>query len=187
MAILHVGPTNIKDGMNKQHIITALFITALMVGCQKRTSDYVEASSISKGGLARNAKEMRKINGQEIKIWGFVDRSNIYGVDGAKKILEDWWSGDGPNATTWSFNLKANEDDEAGHSFSVHVPNDPWRDDLLKVFLANARAQRPTKVFVKGKIFTFDAPTNFRRFTGLYMELQSSQDISLEFSGTSDR
>jgi hypothetical protein len=120
-------------------------------------------------------------------LWGFVDHCNIFGDDGAKKILEDWWSGDGPSAMTWSFNLKANVDDEAGHSFSVRVPNDAWRDDLLKVFLVDARGKKPTKVFVKGKIFTFDAPTNVGRFTGLYMELQSSKDIALELSGESNR
>ncbi len=48
---------------------------------------------------------MHKVHGQEIMVWGFVDHSNIYGDDGAKKILEDWWSGDEPSATTWSFNL----------------------------------------------------------------------------------
>ncbi len=49
-----------------------------------------------------------------------------------KLILGDWWSGEGPDATTWRFNLKAEADDEVGHSFPVHVPNDPGRDDLLR-------------------------------------------------------
>jgi len=50
---------------------------------------------------------------------------------------------------------------------------------VLGVFIANARAEKPTKVYVKGKVFTFDAPTNVRDFNGLYIELQSSQDIRL--------
>jgi hypothetical protein len=150
-----------------------------MTGCQEQRGDYIAASSISKGGLARNAKEIRKINGQEIKIWGFVDHGNIYGDEGVKAILQDWWSGVGPSAATWSFNLKAREDDQTGHSFRVRVPNDPLRDSLLRVFIADARAQRPTKVYVRGKIFTFDMPTNVATHTGLTMELESSKDIWL--------
>lgn len=121
---------------------------------------------------------MRKMQGQEIKVWGFVDHSNLYGDEGAKKILENWWSGAGPSATTWRFNLMAKEQDE-GRSFSVQVPNDQGRDELLRVFLADAKAQKPTRVFVKGKIFSFEAPTNGITLTGLYMVVQSSQDIRL--------
>jgi hypothetical protein len=84
-----------------------------------------------------------------------------------------------PDAATWCFDLKARENDEAGHSFAVHVPADDGRDDLLRAFLADARAQRPTRVFLKGRLFTFDAPTNVATRSGLYMQLQSSQDILL--------
>lgn len=120
------------------------------------------------------------MHGREIKVWGFVDHRNMYGDDGARKLLEDWWSGVGPSVTAWRFNLQAREDDEAGRSLAVHVPNDPGRDELLRAFLADARAGKPTKVFVKGKIFTFAAPANLRRYTGLYMEVQSSRDIGFQ-------
>jgi hypothetical protein len=168
----------VKKGAYVEKIIRFFIYLALIMlinssvttGCHEQRGNYIAASSISKNGFAINGDEMRKEHGQEIMVWGFVDHSNIYGDDGAKKILEDWWSGDGPNATTWSFNLKANEEDEAGRSFPVRVPNDPGRDDLLKAFLADARAHRPTRVFVKGKLFTFDAPANVRRFTGLSIE-----------------
>ena len=160
--------------------ILILVVTAFLVGCGGQIGDYSAASSISKDGFARNAKELREIHGQEVKLWGFVDHSNLYGDEGAREILEDWWGGDGPSAATWRFNLKAKEDDRAGHSFAVHVPNDQGRDDLLKAFLTDARAQRSTKVFVKGRIFTFNAPTNTSLPTGMYMELQSSNDVLLE-------
>ena len=166
--------------MNRYLILIVLVITASLAGCNEQMGDYMAGSSISKNGFARDGEEMRKVDGQEVKIWGFVDHGNMYGDEGVKEILGDWWSGDGPNATTWRFNLKAKEDDADGHSFSIFVPNDEGRDDLLKVFLADARAQKPTKVFVKGRIFTFDAPTNALPLTGLYMELQSSHDILLE-------
>ncbi len=167
--------------MNKYlSLIIILIVTTFLAGCNEQVGDYMAASSISRDGFARDEKEMRELDGQEVKIWGFVDHANMYGDEGAKGVLEDWWSGDGPSATTWRFNLKAREDDEAGHSFPVHVPNDPGQDDLLNVFLADARAQKPTKVFVKGRIFAFDAPTNALPLTGLYLELESSYDILLE-------
>ena len=160
-----------------KYLAIMLVAALLLVGCSEQIGDYISASSISKDGFARDAEALRKMDGQEIKIWGFVDHSNMYGDEDVKTILEDSWSGDGPNADTWRFNLKARADDEAGHSFSVQVPNDEGRDDLLRVFLADARAQRPTKVFLTGKIFTFEAPTNAAPLTGLYMEAQSSRDV----------
>ena len=162
-------------------IVIMLVVTAFfLVGCSEQIGDYTAASSISENGFARDEKQMRELDGQEIRIWGFVDQANMYGDEGAKEILGDWWSGDGPSATTWLFNLKAREDDEAGQSFAVQVPNDAGRDDLLKVFVADAKAQKPTRVFLTGRIFTFAAPSNAVSRTGLYMELQSSHDILLE-------
>jgi len=166
--------------MNLRLGLVLLVITALPVGCDERTSDYIAVSSISQHGFARSPEEMRKVHGRVIKLWGFVDHGNLYGDDGAKKILEEWWSGEGPGTTSWRFNLMAKVDDGTGRSFAVHVPNDQRRDDLLKAFLADARGGRPTRVFVQGRIFTFDAPTNVVPLTGLYMELRSSQDILLQ-------
>ena len=165
--------------MNRRFTRIMYFIAALMCGCNDQIGDYIAASSIGAKGFARNSVEMRKAHGQEIKIWGFVDHSNMYGNHDARTILGDWWSGDGPSPTTWRFNLKAEQDDEAGDSFPIIVPNDQGRDELLKVFVADARAEKPTKVYVKGKVFTFNAPTNVSVLTGLYIELQASQDIRI--------
>ena len=167
----------------KYLIFFTLIISLLLAGCVPQGGDYVPASSISQNGFARNGQATPIVSGQEIKLWGYVDHGNLYGDEGVRKILEEWWSGEGPTATTWRFNLKANADDEIGRSFAVHVPNDAGRDALLKQFLADAQAQKPTRVFVKGKLFTFDAPTNEATLTGLTMELQSSDDISFEPPG----
>jgi hypothetical protein len=166
--------------MKKCPSLIMLVVTVLLVGCSRQIGDYTAASSISKNGFARDAAAMRMLDGQEIKVWGFVDSGNIYGDAGAKAILGDWWSGDGPDATTWRFNLKADASDKVGDSFSVLVPSDPGRDELLKAFVADANAQKPTKVFVKGKLLTFDAPTNTGALTGLTMAVGSSNDILLE-------
>jgi hypothetical protein len=104
----------------------------------------------------------------------------MYGDKGAREILGDWWSGEGPDATTWRFNLKARADDDTGQSFAVHVPNDAGRNDLLRAFVADARAQRPTRVFITGRLTTFEAPSSDRVRTGLTIEVQSSNDVSPE-------
>jgi hypothetical protein len=126
--------------MNRYLGIIPLVIASLLIGCDGRIGDHLVASSISENGFARDAKEILEARGRKIKLWGFVDHGNIYGDVGAKKILGDWWSGDGPDAATRRFDLKAREDHEVGHSLAVHVPNDSGRDGLLTVLLADARA-----------------------------------------------
>jgi hypothetical protein len=49
-----------------------------------------------------------------------------------------------------------------------------------RAFVADARVQRPTRIFVTGRLFTFEAPTNATTYQGLYVEVQSSQNIRLE-------
>ena len=166
--------------MNKNTILIMLVLIANLVGCNRQIGDYSAASFISKDGFARYEQQVIALQGKEVKVWGFVDHSNLYGDESAKAVLQDWWSGNGPDASIWRFNLKAEENDAAGHSFAVYIPNDPGRDNLLRVFLADAQAQRPTKVFVTGKLYTYEAPTNTSSQTGIYLEVQSSNDILLE-------
>lgn len=153
-----------------------LVISVLAAGCDEPIGEYVAASSISKGGFTRTTLSPIK-NGQNIQLWGFVDYGNLYGDEGAKAVLGDLWGGEGPSPETWRFNLKAHQQDPVGYSFAVVVPNDRARNAILKVFAANAKTQKPTKVFLKGRIFTFNAPTNIAEPTGLYLELESSDDI----------
>jgi hypothetical protein len=151
-----------------------------LAGCIGQTGDFMPASAISGNGFARDGAAMRALDGQVVKLWGFVDPGNVYGDAGAHEILGDWWSGPGPDAATWRFDLKANADDATGHSFAVHAPNDPGRDDLLERFVADAQAQQPTKVFVTGKLYTFAAPANIAVRTGLTMAVSSSAAILLD-------
>ena len=141
---------------------------------------YTAASSLTKNGFAKDGEQMRGLDGQMMKLWGYVDHGNLYGDEGAKAILGDWWSGAGPDTSTWRFNLKADAGDATGESFAVNVSNDAGRDDLLLAFVADAQAGRPSKVFVSGRLATFDAPSSDRVRTGLIMEVQSSDDILLE-------
>jgi hypothetical protein len=161
-------------------LLATLLASLFLVACQQPVGDYVAASSLSRNGFARDGAALRGADGQEVKLWGFVDHGNLYGDEGAKAILGDWWSGDGPDASTWRFNLKAQADDAVGDSFAVTVPNDAGRDDLLRQFAADAQAGRPTKVFVTGRLATFDAPSSDGVRTGLTMDVQSSGDIFIE-------
>ncbi len=141
--------------------------------------DTIAASDLTRNGFAIDDEQALALDGQEIKLWGYVDHSNLYGDDSARAVLGDWWSGEGPDATTWRFNLKAHADDAVGKSFAVTVPNDAGRDALLRQFVADARAQQPTKVYVTGRLTTFAAPSGDRVRTGLMLDVQSSSDISV--------
>ena len=121
--------------MKKLFFLIILVITSL-TGCSHQTDDYIAVASFSKDGFARDDKQIIELYGKEIKIWGFVDHTNLYGDGGTRTILEDWWSGYGPDASTWRFNLKARENDEAGHSFPVYVPNDQGRELCLSAHQA---------------------------------------------------
>lgn len=165
--------------MHKFLFRTLLAVILPLVGCRDGTDGYIAAAEISERGFARNGEAMRDTESREIRIWGYVDHGNLYGDAGARAILGDWWSGEGPGPTAWRFNLKARKDDAVGQSFPVSVPNDAGRDAVLNVFLADARAGRPTKVFLKGRLSGFDAPTQGGLLTGLYLELQSSREIHL--------
>ena len=165
--------------MKKCLLLIMLIFTAVMGGCDAPVGDYLPASAISRNGFAWDAASVGRIEGQAVKLWGYVDHANLYGDDGAREILGEWWSGPGPSAAAWRFNLKARAEDGAGQSFAVHVPNDAGRDELLRIFRADAESGRPTRVFVTGRLATFDAPTNAADRTGLVLETESSQDILL--------
>ena len=121
----------------------------------------------------------RRLDGHTIRVSGFVDHANLYGDRGAREILGDWWSGEDSNPATWRFNLKAHPNEKAGHSFAVHVRNDPGRRSLLSAIVEDARAGRATRVYVTGTLNTFDAPTNTVAKTGLYLEVGASSGVVL--------
>ena len=87
-------------------ILAALVVMTYLTGCNNSIGDYMASSSISEDGFAKDEQQIRELHGQEVKVWGFVDHSNLYGDEDAKEILEDWWSGYGPDSSIWRFNLK---------------------------------------------------------------------------------
>jgi len=166
--------------MHKKIGFFLLLVVILVVGCTNQIGGYEAAYSISKKGFTKNLDSFGEMEGQVVQLWGYVDQGNIYGDEETKMILGDWWSGYGPSSTKWQFNLKARSNDKTGESFAVIVQNDEGRDDLLRAFLADANAQKATKVFLRGRISTFDASSNLQKLQGIILEVQSSNDILLE-------
>ena len=151
-----------------------------LAGCGDRVGEYLAVSAIARGGLVSDERTVAKMHGREVRLWGFVDQGNLYGDAEAKRVLGEWWSGQAPDPDHWRFDLKAQADDPVGRSFSVLVPNDAGRKDLLDHLLADAQARRATKILVTGRLFTFHAPTHILDRSGLYLQLRSSQDIRLD-------
>jgi len=162
-----------------RHVLLVVVLLSI-AGCVQPSDGYLPATAIARNGFLIDQPAGAEAAPREIKVWGFVDHGNLYGNDEAKEILREWWGGEGPDVRSWRFDLKGAADDAVGRSFPVHVPNDVGRDDLLRRFVADARAERPTKVFVTGSMSTFHAPTQALDLTGLYLQLRSSQDIRLE-------
>lgn len=151
-----------------------------LVACDDSPQSYIAAADLTRQGFVRDEDAARRLDGQTIRIWGFVDHANLYGDGGTREILGEWWSGGASAPATWRFNLMAYRDDKAGHSFAVHVRNDPGRDGLLKAIVADARAGRATKVYVTGTLRSFRAATNMVTRTGLYLEVPGSDGIALD-------
>jgi len=157
-----------------------LAVAAALNGCDNRVEGYVAASSISRNGFARNAAALRGAEGQVIRVWGYVDPANIGTVDAESTIDQDGRKVPAHGLAIWSFNVKARQSDQAGHSFAVHVPEDARAAGIRELLMAESREGKSTVVFLKGRLFTFDAPTNTGRLTGLYLVLESSRDLLLE-------
>ena len=168
-----------RIGARTSHQVAgAVLVAALgLAGCNGQIGEYLPLSEIVRNGFVGDEGEVEELRGRELRLWGFVDQGNLYGDADAKRVLGEWWSGDGPDADTWRFNLKAKSSDPVGRSFAVLVPNDEGRECRLQRFATDARARRATKVFVTGRLFTFHAPTQTLDLTGVYLRLSSSQDI----------
>ncbi|WP_139556535.1 hypothetical protein [Methylotetracoccus oryzae] len=159
--------------------IATLAGSFVVAGCWVPSDGYISAVEISKHGFERSADDVRRLEDRDVRVWGFVDHGNLYGDAGVRRVLADYWSGEGPNPNTWRFGLKAAEDDPVGQSFPVHVRNDAGRDALLATFRADAESGRPTRVFLRGRLRTYAAPTNYRSLTGIVIEVASSSAIDL--------
>jgi hypothetical protein len=155
----------------------------VLAGCSAPADRYLAAAAISEKGFASSTEELRLLRGRDVRVWGFVDHGNLYGDADARRVLGDYWSGDGPNPAMWRFGLKAEQDDPVGHSFPVDVRSDAGRDALLAAFRADAESGRPTRVFLQGRLKTYAAPTQFRSLTGIVIEVPSSSAVRLYAPG----
>ena len=139
-------------------------VTLMTSGCSRWIDDFAPATSISNRGFATRSAVAKYANGSAVKIWGYVDYGNI-AYD--------------PASTHWSFKLKANAKDAVGESFRIRAPKDSGHQELIKRFRSSEAAGKSTTVLVEGKLYTFDAPTNFKMLTGLYVETSKSDAIRI--------
>lgn len=160
-----------------------LLAATVLAGCIERVGEYLPVAAIAHNGFLSDERTVAEMQGRNVRLWGFVDQGNLYGDADAKRVLGEWWSGEGPDAGTWRFGLKAGQDDPVGHSLPVNVPNDAGRDALLAAFRADADSGRPTRVFLQGRLRTYAAPTQFRSLIGIVLEVPSSQAIRLNAPG----
>lgn len=149
-------------------------------GCRELDGEYRHVSDFAHGGFVADYDALADVDGQAARLWGFVDHGNLYGDAEAKRVLGDWWSGQGPDPDHWRFDVKAQAEHPVGHAFPVIVPNDAGRDALLARFAVDARARRATKVYMTGRLSTFHAPAQLLDLIGLDLRLRSSNDIRLD-------
>lgn len=144
----------------------ALGLLVCLAGCaaggDTLKSD-LTAADLTQRDFVRDEALARRHDGQTIRVRGFIDHANLYGVHAAREIL----------------GMKAHPDDVAGRFFAVHVRNDPDRHDLLSAIAEDARMGRVTAVHVTGTLRTFDAPTNAVKKTGIYLEVDGSSGVRL--------
>lgn len=94
----------------------ALGLLVCLAGCaaggDTLKSDFT-AAELTQCGFVRDEALARKLDGQTIRVRGFIDHANLYGDHAARATLGDWWSDEDSDPATWRFNLKAHPDDVA--------------------------------------------------------------------------
>ena len=120
----------------KQLIIT---IAALaLVGCgHKSIGGYVSASSFSKKGFAKSHKQALALRGKILKVWGYVDGSNVF----PEECMDN-------QTGKWRFHLKAKPSDHTGQSFAIHIPVDDEHDKLVALSLRPTLSRTNQRAFL---------------------------------------
>jgi len=166
--------------MNRTCLLAALVAMTPLWGCGDARRECVAASSISRNGFAIDPDAVRRLEGQTVRLCGFVDHGNVGVESGAGGSGEHSAGAGVPHAEVWVFHLKAGPGDAVGQSFAVRVPADGRAAELEAAFREDARRGRATAVHVSGRIETFDAPTNVRHLVGLRLQVRSSADVRLD-------
>jgi uncharacterized protein len=147
--------------------------------CRPAEQDYMAANRISRAGFLRDTDLIDQREGKEILLWGYVDTGNIFADADARSTLGDLWSGQHRRAGHWRFGLKGRSEDATGQSFEVQVRNDILREDVLRVLATDAAAGRLTKIFLKGRLATFDAPLNQSSRVGIRVDVSASWHLRI--------
>ena len=164
--------------------VAALSLLLLLAGCQPPRPDsdgYFPLSVLSKRGFARDEDYLRNLDGQVIRVKGFLDFDNIAVYPELLDRPADGW--DVPRDGELShFNLKARVSDEPGESVRVWFTGDRDRLLLLISRLRDIVEQdrRAAVIRVQARVQTFDAPMNFTRALGFVLWVDSPQWILVD-------
>lgn len=159
-------------------------ILILLLGCQPVLpvkNGYTSVSQITKNGFARDKNDIRKLEGKEVKIWGYLDTHNISLRENIIKNQPSWWS-ETPMDSNAYFDLKSYISNESIGSIRVYVGRDSKKyKEIFKKFRDAKESE--TIVYVIGKIHTFEAPMNFNTSVGVTIKVNSPSGISIEAMG----
>jgi hypothetical protein len=67
-------------GAMRRQLALGVLVAVSLLGCDGPVGDYVAASTVSRGGFARNAEAMRAAEGREIRLWGYVDHATAHQI-----------------------------------------------------------------------------------------------------------
>lgn len=145
--------------MKKAILITSL--TALILsGCSKPLPNIGEFNSLSqivKNGVAKDKKQIKKLEGKRVKFWGYLDAHNI---------------------TNDTFYLKAQKDDEVGQGISIILHGEKIKYKKLLNRLRD-RGENSTRVSVQGTLRTSQQNYNFSSAIGVRLEVLDVHDIQV--------
>ncbi len=153
--------------MFKIFLISILF---LFIGCAYNSTPvasidgYNALGTIAKNGFAIDKSKIKKLDGKRVKVWGYLDYSNIYTC--ARK--------------QWQFSLKAEKESPAGESIRINTPAKQSFVGVYRRIREMAKTEQNRPVLITGILHTFMAPTNFSTSIGIEIDVSSPDDIEFK-------
>jgi len=175
-------------------IITMILMSFILGGCftspLPTIRGYHSLSNIMDGGYPKDEREIEKLKGKTIKIWGYLDFHNIFLEKGIIENQPFCWS-----IQKNSLRLKARKNDKTGSGITISFLGDirqykkifeKLRDITYiqrypesKIFEESEeiREFKPTKILVKGVLQSEQHPTNFSAVTLISLKVSNADDV----------
>ena len=120
------------------------------------------ASIVYKNGSAIDEEQIKKLEGKTIKVWGYIDRGNILLDEKIARVF-----------------IQRDFNDPLGYGVGIKLYGN--RENYKKLFdkIKDTDEDRPIKILVKGKLYTFNKITNFSSSKGVGLEVFNVKDIKI--------